>query len=419
MGVPEIMENENLEIVDTSPRSSGRGYFFAGLTIGLLIALSVFFIMATRLNEYKKAGGDIIDLATIRKMALISDVIDNHFYPYNEDQDTSLENRRTGMYKGMVYALNDVYADYYTAEELKEALADSKGVYYGIGAYISFDEKRNYPVFSGVMEGTPAEEAGIHAGDVIVEVDGESVYGYTSTETANVVRGEAGTVVHLKLFREGEDDYLEMDITRAEVASISVGSKMLENDIGYIAISSFELNSVDQFKKEYQELKDDGAKALIVDLRSNPGGAVASVVEILRQILPEGLIYYEENSAGVRREEYCDGANEIQIPLVVLVNQYSASAAEIFAGAVRDYEIGTLVGIKTYGKGIVQDTIPLSDGSAVKLTSSSYFSPKGYNFQGIGIEPDVEVEFDSKKYYDKGEDTQLNKAVEVIKEKIK
>ena len=158
---------------------------------------------------------------------------------------------------------------------------------------------------------------------------------------------------------------------------------------------------------------------MIIDLRSNPGGAVASVVEILRQILPEGLIYYEENSAGVRREEYCDGKNEIQIPLAVLVNQYSASAAEIFAGAVRDYEIGTLVGVKTYGKGIVQDTIPLSDGSAVKLTSSSYFSPKGINIQGKGIEPDVEVEFDSKKYYDKGEDTQLNKAVEVIKEQIK
>lgn len=419
-----MMEEETLDVVQTDGvedriKREKRISFGIGLSIGLLVAAAALTFSVLEVSKYKKAAGDILDLNTMSKISLLSEVIDRKFYPYDEAQDTSLEERRNGLYRGLVYSIGDIYAEYYTPEELEEALADSQGVYYGIGAIISFNDELNYPVFTRTMEGTPAEAAGIREGDVIIRVNGESTYGMNSNDTAMLVRGDEGTVVHLTVYREGEENYLTFDITRAKVDSISVGSKMLEDDIGYIAISNFEMTTIDQFKKAYDQLRADGAKGLIVDLRSNPGGVVTSVVEILRQILPEGIIYYEETAEGVRREEYCDGANEIDIPLVIMVNEYSASASEIFCGAVRDYGVGTLVGKKTYGKGIVQDTIPLSDGSAIKLTASSYFSPKGFNFQGVGIEPDVEVEFDGKKYYDEGIDVQLNKGIEVIKEKIK
>jgi len=307
---------------------------------------------------------------------------------------------------------------YYSAEEIQQELLDKKGVYYGIGAYISIGEDM-YPYFPKIMEDTPAEAAGLRIGDVIVKIDDESAYNLALEEVVSRVKGDLGTTVHLTIYREGEDDYLEFDIERAEVEKTSVVHEMLDNKIGYIGITGFESATVNQFYDAYDELANKGMKGLIIDLRGNTGGLVVSVIDICRRFLPEGIIVYEEDKNGVRKDYTCDGTNEIDIPLVILVNEYSASASEILTGAVRDYEIGTIVGKKTFGKGIVQSTRSLPDGSAIVLTESAYFSPKGINIQGKGIEPDVEVDFDADAYYNDGYDNQLEKAIEVMQEKLK
>ena len=397
-----------------------KASFAAGLIIGLcmgLIAAGIVAVAAYRHYTRLIAPGKVVDEFTIQKINLLSDVIDTYSYDYMNDEYT-VEEKRDGLYRGIVDAIGDKYSAYMTAEELAEELEDNAGVYYGIGAYVSLTED-GYPYLSGIMEGTPAEKAQLRSGDVIVEVDGESVLGWDLDEAVAHIRGEEGTVVHLKIYREGERDYLEIDVTRGEVQSQTVAHEMLEDDIGYIVIAHFDYVTIEQFAEAYKDIRDQGAKGLILDLRGNPGGLVTSVVGVAEQILPEGLVFYEEGSNGRRIDYPCDGQNEIDIPLVVLVDQYSASAAEILSGSIRDHGVGTLVGKNTFGKGIVQDVKQLSDGSAVKLTVSAYYLPNGDNIQGTGIAPDVEVDLDVDAYYDEGIDTQLDKAIEVLRSQMK
>ncbi len=413
--VPPVTVQEEPE---TPVPEKRRPTFTAGLILGLCLGLAatVAAIVVGKKNLEPYQAGDTLDLSTISKINLIEDVIDDYYYDY-KDTELTLEDKREGLYRGIVDSLGDRYSRYFTAEELEAELEEDKGVYYGVGAYISLGEN-GFPFFSGIMEDTPAERAGIRSGDVIVEVNGESAYGMELDDVVDRVRGDEGTSVHLKLFREGEDDYLEIDVVRGPIEAKTVNHKMLEDDIGYIQIIQFDAVTIDQFTKAYTDIREQGAKALILDLRSNPGGLVNSVVEIARQILPKGLVFYEEETSGERIEYTCDGANEIDIPLVVLVNEYSASAAEILSGSIRDHGIGTLVGTKTYGKGIVQDYKFISDGSAVRLTVSAYYLPNGDNIQGKGIEPDVEVELDTDAYYEDGTDKQRDKAIEGIKESM-
>lgn len=392
--------------------------FRAGLGIGLSIGAVILTIVLIFIYSLISQSGKILESRTLndetrRKVKLLEGAIDTYYFDYKDEPITD-EKLQKGVLDGMIAALNDPYSEYYDAEELKKMQADNEGVYYGIGAYISIDEI-GYPEISGVMEDTPAERAGIHAGDLIYLVDDESTYGLTLQEVVKRVKGEEGTTVHLTIVREGEDDYLEFDVVRGKVANITVKHSMLEDNIGYILIQEFDTVTIDQFREAYQDILSQNAKGLIIDLRGNGGGLLNSVLEITRQFLPEGLIVYTENKNGQRNEYGCDGANKIEIPLVVLINQYSASASEILAGAVKDHEIGKLVGITSYGKGIVQDTHTLSDGSAIKLTERAYYTPNGNYIQGKGIEPDVEIEFDAGKYYDEGIDVQLNKAIEVVK----
>ena len=205
-----------------------------------------------------------------------------------------------------------------------------------------------------------------------------------------------------------------MDVVRKQIESPTVNYEMLNDQIGYIQITEFDDVTVDQFAEALAVIKGSDAKGLVLDLRSNPGGSLSAVVDIARQILPRGLIVYTEDRAGEKVEYSCKGENELQIPLVVLVNGNSASAAEILAGAVKDYGTGTLIGTTTFGKGIVQRILPLTDGTALKLTVSAYYTPKGNNIHNIGIEPDIECEFDADTYYDEGIDNQLNRAVEEV-----
>ena len=385
--------------------------FAAGNLIGWLINSGLFLGKDAAVSSTGKTEAVTTD--TTRKMRAIEDVI--HQY-YLEDADASdLEN---GIYAGMIASLGDPYSAYYSAEELEEMEQDVEGIYFGIGAYVGIDTATSLPVVSGVIEGTPAEEVGLRDGDLIYKVDDTMTQGMETSEVVALIRGEENTTVHLTLIRESEDDYVEVDVTRRKVESPTVSHEMLDHNIAYIQIVEFDQVTVDQFAEALAVCKGSGMEGLILDLRSNPGGSLSAVCEIARKILPEGLIVYTEDKYGERDELTCDGANEIQLPMVVLVNGYSASASEILAGAIQDYEKGVIMGTQTYGKGIVQRVIALSDGSAVKLTISHYYTPKGRNIHEVGVEPDVVVEFDGEAYYDEGVDNQLEEATAYMKTEL-
>ena len=361
----------------------------------------------------KEAANTAITSETIRKLRTLESAIDIYYYQEGLDY----EEMQNGIFSGLVESLNDPYSDYYTKEELEKVNQDNEGIYYGIGAYMSLDTALSRPKISGIIPNTPAEEVGLRENDIITEIGEISTYQMDTQEAVTYIRGEEGTTVDLTIYREGEPDYLHFTVERRKVESPTVESEM-KGDVGYIRITGFEEVTVHQFEDAYKTLEKEGMKGLIIDVRSNPGGLLTTVLDICRMILPKGLIVYTEDKYGQKQEYTCDGKNEIDIPLAVLINGNSASASEILAGAVQDYGIGTIVGTTTYGKGVVQNIFGLSDGSAVKLTISTYYTPNGNNIHGIGIVPDVEVELDADKYYDEKIDTQIEKALEIVNEQI-
>lgn len=323
------------------------------------------------------------------------------------------------LYKGAVAGLGDIYAAYYTEEEYQSLIDSTSGSYYGIGVEISQNMSTGIITISRIFEGSPAEEAGLLPGDVLYTVAGEEVTGEDLNKVVALIKGEENTTVLVEVARNGESGYLKFEVERRTIEVPTVESEMLEDHIGYIAITSFDDVTTEQFLAALDTLESQGMEALVVDLRNNGGGLVSSVCAILDRLLPEGLIVYTEDKYGNREEEFSDAENYFDKPMAVLVNGNSASASEIFAGAVKDYGTGTLVGTTTYGKGIVQKIYPLSDGTAVKLTVSKYYTPNGNNIHGTGIEPDVEVELDEDLMYEvevpKEEDNQLQAAIEVLK----
>lgn len=410
-------------------KGSGKGVFLIGMIVGIASALLVVAIcwlgvgIQNSVEEKENQSAQIelqedsaIDARVIEKLQTLEKMVDQYYY-LGEVTD---EEVRDGVYKGLLSALNDPYSEYYTAEELASMMEQSEGIYYGIGAYVSLDSATGLPKISGVIKNSPAEEAELRANDLIYEVDGTSTYGMSLTEAVAMIKGPEGTDVQLTLIREGESDYLELTLTRQRVESPTVEFSMEEDNMAYIQVTEFDDVTVDQFAEALAMARGSGAKGIILDLRGNPGGNLSTVVEMCQMILPEGMIVYTEDKNG-RREEYkSDGSRELELPLVVLVDMNSASAAEIMAGAIKDYGIGTLVGTTTFGKGIVQQIMPFRDGSAVKLTISAYYTPSGKNIHGTGIEPDVVCEFDGEAYYASEDhpDNQLEKAKEVLREKM-
>ena len=406
------------------------GIFALGLLVGVIIMTLVgsCAYVGTRLyrlandravkvtSSNKVPAESVINDDTVEKLEALEDVIEEYYY---RDEDIDTDAMIEGMYAGLVDSLGDPYSVYYTAEDWQEMMADTEGIYYGIGAYVSLDTTTGFAKISGVIANTPAEEAGLRENDVIYLVEGETTQGLELTEVVSKIKGEEGTTVHLTIYREGEPEYLELDVTRRKIESPTVNYEMYDNGIGYIQITEFDEVTTDQFAEALAVIKGSHAKGLILDLRSNPGGSLPVVVDIARSILPKGLIVYTEDKYGARDEYTCDGKNELEIPLVVLINGNSASASEILAGAIKDYDKGTLIGTTTFGKGIVQRVLPLTDGTALKLTISSYYTPSGSNIHGIGIDPDIECEFDSDAYYDEGIDNQLERAKQDIEKMIK
>ncbi len=413
-----------------SEKGSGKGLFLAGMITGiagalLVVAICIFGIgvqesleargnagSSVRLNE-----GSAIDAELINKLQSLENTIHQYFYLH----EVSNEELQEGLYRGLLWALQDPYSEYYSAEELEEILQQTEGIYYGIGAYVTLDTATSLPKISGVIEGTPAQEAGLRTDDIIYEVEGVSTYGMSVTEAVGLIKGPENSQVTLTIVRMGETDYLEFTLTRRKVEAPTVKLTMLEDDIAYIELTEFDEVSIDQFADALATARGSGMKGLILDLRGNPGGSVNAVVEMCRMILPEGMIVYTENKEGKRTEYTCDGKRKLEVPMTVLVDGNSASASEIMAGAIKDYGIGTLVGTTTFGKGIVQQILSFMDGSAVKITISSYFTPKGNNIHGIGIEPDIECPFDGEAYYGSEDhpDNQLEKAKEVLLEMMK
>lgn len=408
------------------------GGLFTGLIMSLLVVSSVYVV--NRIQYAHKSGqtvglhtreesqentdgesvtGEAVNEDTVAKMKVIENVIDTYFYKEDVDKDAMVD----GIFKGMVESLGDPYSEYYSKEELESLYQDSFGVYYGVGAYVSLDTTTGLAKVSGIIADSPAEEADLRAEDIIYKVDDVDVTGMTLQETVSLIKGDENTTVKLTLIRDGKE--IEKEVTRRKVESPTVKFEMLDDGMAYIQITEFDTVTVDQFTEAMAMARGNDMKGLILDLRSNPGGNLSSVVSIAKQMLPKGLIVYTEDRDGNREEYSCDGSKELDVPMVVLVNGNSASASEILAGAIKDYGIGTLVGTTTFGKGIVQRPIELSDGSAVKLTISSYYTPNGINIHGIGIKPDVECEFDSERYYsDEAYDNQLEKAKEVLLQKM-
>lgn len=410
-------------------KGSGKGLFFIGLVAGMAVSLLVVAIgwAGLKIQKTVESHGDgewveldedsALDANTIAKLQALEKTIDRYFFLH----EVTDEELRNGLYKGLLAALDDPYSEYYTAEELNSLMQQSEGIYYGIGAYVQLDENTGLPKISGVIEGSPAEEAELRANDLIYEVDGTSTYGLNLTEAVALIKGPEGTDVELTLIREGESDYVTMTLTRRRVESPTVEFAMLEDDMAYIQVTEFDDVTVDQFADALAMARGSDAEGIILDLRGNPGGNLDAVVDMCNMFLPKGLIVYTEDKYGNKVEYESDGAHELELPLVVLVDMNSASAAEIMAGAIKDYGIGILVGTTTYGKGIVQQIMSFrDDGSAVKITISAYYTPKGSNIHGIGIVPDVVCEFDGEAYYGSAEhpDNQLEKAKEVLRKEI-
>ena len=299
---------------------------------------------------------------------------------------------------------------------------DTTGQYYGIGAGLRQDVDTMVVSVSKVYEGTPSEAAGLLADDIILSVDGTDAASMEVTELVKLIRGEEGTTVHLEVYRAATGEYLSFDVERANVTLPSITCEMLDNGIGYIHIDSFEKETAAQFEKAVAEFEGQGLKGLILDVRYNGGGLVTAVVQILDDILPEGTVVYTEDKNGNRQDYTSDGDTSMDYPLAVLINGDSASASEILAGAIKDYEYGTLIGTTTFGKGIVQTIFQLEDGDAVKLTTAKYFTPKGNYIHSVGIEPDITLEYEyldpEGEEYEMQYDNQIQKAIEVLTEEI-
>ena len=395
-------------------RKTKRKSFRNGIIVGVCSMLVVFLIgvigIAVYTIVYGLGGTFTSDVES--KVAFIEALIREYYY-----KDVDDETMTEGIYAGIVDSLGDDYSAYYTPEEYQDEMVDTTGNYGGIGASLQKDPDTGMVEVVRIFDGVPAEKAGLKQGDILISADGHIGQELDLDVFVHYIRGEEGSTVEIVYERDGEQN--TVNIVRESISIPTIDHRMLKDDIGYIEISEFNLSTADDFKAALEDLQSQDMKALIIDLRSNPGGLVDICTDILDMILPEGTTVYMEEKDGDRTTYKSDAANYIDIPIAVLINDYSASASEIFAGAIRDFHYGTLIGTKSYGKGVVQVTLPLNDGSAVKLTIAQYFTPSGECIDGVGITPDVEIEYEytgdeDADEYDYYSDNQVNKAIEIL-----
>ena len=438
---------------DGNRNGSGKNRFWAGALVGALVTAFVglivvgmsagIYIFGKRVMSRQPSvaiegkGPGITDGSSHKegvdfdrvtaKMSMIQQIIDLHFL-YDEDAG----NVEDFIYRGMLAGLDDPYSTYYTEEDFRSINDSTKGTYSGIGAMLSQNRTTGLCTIVKVFEGSPALEAGMQPGDIIYKV-GDTLVASESLDVLvnNYIKGEEGTDVAITVYRADKDEYVDMSVTRRKIEVPTVEYSMLDDKIGRIAVSEFDVITVEQFEQAVDELQKDGMEGLIIDLRSNPGGVLDSAVKMVDYILPDDLDRYKKGKGKTLivytadKNEKGDvftasDGHELKMPIVILVNGDSASASEVFTGALKDYDWATVVGTTSYGKGIVQNLIPLGDGSAIKITTAHYYTPSGFDLHGKGIEPDVEVELDEKlktqAVVKPEEDNQLQKAVQVLKE---
>ena len=355
------------------------------------------------------ASGQVSENDVSAKLDLLNSLIDQYYlYEGEVDEDALAE----GIYSGYTAALGDPYTEYYDREETAALMESTSGEFSGIGATMTQNTDGPGAVITAVYEGSPAAEAGLQAGDVISKVDGNDVSGMDLDSIVSLIKGEKGTEVKITVLRYGQE--IETAAVRDIIQMQTVDSVMLDDQVGYISVSEFDDVTYDQFKSALDSLEAQGMAGLVIDLRNNPGGNLDTVTDMLKLLLPEGPIVSITDKNGDTEEITCDGSNEFTKPLAVLVNQYSASASEVFCGAVQDYGIGSIVGVTTFGKGVVQQLMDLGDGTCLKVTIAEYYTPSGRSINGIGVEPDVEVEY----VYDAENpeaDNQLETAAETVR----
>ncbi|MGN0484232.1 MAG: S41 family peptidase [Lachnospiraceae bacterium] len=409
---------------DQTQEESKRGAFWRGVIGGMILTLFLVFTALVVITAVQRKKGNAIvsdglflTEETEKKVDALSAIIDQYYY-----EDPKEEDLINGMYKGLFEGLDDPYSVYYTEEEYKSLKESNEGTYQGIGVVLTQDKKTNAVTVLRAYEDSPAEKAGIKNGDVVISVDDLTAESMDLSKLVAHIRGKSDGSIHMVVSRKGEKEHLEFDVECSSIKVPTVTSQMLDDQIGYLQITEFTQVTAEQFEEQIDDLNKRGMKAMIVDLRDNPGGLVNSVVEILDDILPEGTVVYTMDKAGERNDYTSDEKKQMHLPITVLINENSASASEIFAGAIRDFKYGTLIGKKTFGKGIVQTILPLDDGSAVKITTAKYYTPNGDYIHKVGIKPDISLEYeytgDEEKAYDIEYDNQVQKACEVLKEQL-
>lgn len=400
-----------------------NGKFIKGLFCGVLLVL---ICMAGTLFHFQRKMTKLqlgpsregtseqldMDMRAVKQKTKEIETLINQYY-LDEIDEQQIEDT---MYTGLVAGLDDPYSVYYTEEELKTMEESTSGEYSGIGATLTQNPDTKEMSVVSCFENTPAEEAGLLPGDIIVGWNGSSVEGMELSELVSKIKTDPDEHLTLEIERDG--DTMEVELTRREVEIPTVESEMLHDQIGYIKLLEFDEVTAEQFRAALDQLEEQGMEKLIIDVRDNPGGVLQTVCDMLDELLPEGLIVYTEDKDGNKKEYTSDEAHQFTKPLAVLTNENSASASEIFAGAIQDYSLGTIVGTTTFGKGIVQRIFYLSDGTGVKLTVAKYYTPKGHDIHKKGITPDVEVELDenlkNKITISHDEDNQLQKAIKIL-----
>lgn len=404
--------------------------YLKGILMGVVVTVTVLMLFITvasytgKINISSVIGTDQNSQITDKQAAKIKDKINllsayiDKYYLNDIDYDKMADS----VYKGILNGLDDKYAAYYTKDEYKDISEKSNGVFCGIGAYMSQDPNTGVLTIIGVVKGGPAQKAGVKKGDILVEVNGENIEEKDISYTVSKVKGKEGTSVEIAVKRKNAAELIKINITREVIKDKTVSHKMLDNNIGYISVSGFEEVTKKQFVKAVDDLEKKGEKGLVIDLRDNGGGLLNTAIGMLDRLLPKEMVVYTKDKQGVAQEYYTKDKQEVNVPIVILVNGNSASASEVFCGALKDYGKAVLIGTKTFGKGIVQSSFALEDGTAIKFTTSKYYTPKGTNIHGKGFEPDVKVEYTGKteKLKESGikVDNQVKAALDYLEDKI-
>ena len=391
-----------------SEHSGGVKWFICGAAAALLAAALLYFVFMVIPAGGSPAKPDTVQ--TIRKAKEIERLIGKHYLgEINEKTQTDM------MFVGQVAGLGDQYSRYYTKEAYEELRNRRQGEYTGIGINFMQRAEDGAMVVVSVSEGSPAEKAGLKPDDIMLQVAGQDTAGMTTSDLISLIQENTGKEIEIAVRRGQEETPVILHVTPGSVETITVTGKMLDDKkTGLITISQFARITVEQYQKTYKELQDQGMKQMILDLRGNGGGLVESACDIAKMLLPEGTIVYEEDKNGNKKYHNNDQASGFTLPLAVLVDEGTASAAEILTGAIQDYETGTIVGTQTFGKGIVQNIYRLSDGSVIQLTVTHYYTPKGNDIHEKGITPDIKIPTAEEPPKTAAEDPQLQAALKTL-----